>query len=427
MNLPKPLECLEALFDGRGFPVLEGRPMLIHACQFERLSVHPIVVHPAIVALDAVTGAARALILSGPPMAVDEEVALERFIEDADASIERSFWRSFGGAMRRAAIATGSGTAWLARTGYDNRNYVPAVLNGAIGDKLARAGDSLAIEMSFRHERRDVPVEALAVPMAAGSGHAAVFVHGLMGDEVMWQHGFGDNAGPAAMLERERGIVPLCVRYNSGLHISHNGRALADLLESLVHAHTGDLESLALVGHSMGALVVRSAEHYGRAQGHHWPERVGSIALLGAPNDGSYLEQVSHLTSFILKAIPNFPTRVIARVIDERSDGIKDLRIGLLVEDDWRRPDAEHLRLDQRTRVPLLPDTRYHVVVGTLTQDEESIIATYLGDGLVGKRSALGRDHAERHHSVEYRVFTQTGHVGLLTSPDVQRYLCERL
>jgi pimeloyl-ACP methyl ester carboxylesterase len=324
-------------------------------------------------------------------------------------------------------VATGSGTAWLARTGYENRNYLPAVLNGAVGDKLARAGESLAIDMSFRHERRDVPVEALAIPMASGDGRAAVFVHGLMGDELMWQQTLGGADGMATVLERERGIVPLYVRYNSGLHISQNGRALAHLLESFARAHAGDVKTLTVIGHSMGGLVVRSAEHYGREAGHSWPDLVDSIALLGAPHDGSYLEKIGHLTSFILESIPTSQTKIISRVIDERSDGIKDLRIGVLVDDDWQRADADFLPAAERTFVPLLPDVRYHVVVGTLAKDHTSIVAAYLGDGLVGKGSALGTKRDELTDAIVYKVFPKTGHMALMTSTDVQQYLVEAL
>lgn len=360
-------------------------------------------------------------------MSSDSNEALIQLIDAADQSVERSFWRSVGRALKRAAVATGTGTAWLARTGYENRNYLPAVLNGAVGDKLARAGEGLAIGMSFRHDRRDIPVAALAVSMADGDGRAAVFVHGLMGDELMWQQTLGGDEGLAAALERDRGVVPLYVRYNSGLHISTNGRALADLLESFARAHAGDVKTLTLVGHSMGGLVVRSAEHYGREAGHRWPELVDSIALLGAPHDGSYLEKLGHLTSTILETIPTSQTRIISRVIDERSDGIKDLRIGVLVDEDWQRPDAHSMPIAERTTVPLLPDARYHVVIGTLVGDHTSIVAAYLGDGLVAKGSALGTKRDELTDAVVYKVFPRTGHMALMTSPDVQQYLVEVL
>ena len=64
-------------------------------------------------------------------------------------SSTQAFWRSFGDALTRAALATGRGTAWLAKAGYENRNYVPAVINGAIGDKLALIQDHQKPELFF--------------------------------------------------------------------------------------------------------------------------------------------------------------------------------------------------------------------------------------------------------------------------------------
>jgi len=73
------------------------------------------------------------------------------------------------------------------------------------------------------------------------------------------------------MLARTTGVTPLYLRYNSGLHISQNGRALAALLDRLIEQHPG-IDRLTLVGHSMGALIARSAGHYaGAGSGWTWP------------------------------------------------------------------------------------------------------------------------------------------------------------
>ncbi len=264
------------------------------------------------------------------------QVALvERLVDEAGVDASKSFWRGFGNALKKAAIATGRGTAWLAKAGYEHRNYVPAVINGAIGDKLAESGDRLAIRMSFRQGGRDVAIDELGDL----SGHVGVFVHGLMADDAYWTRPFGGAVGLGPMLAREHGVAPLYIRYNSGLHISQNGFALAQLLEQLVDGHPG-IERLTLCGHSMGGLVSRSAGHYGSVEGHRWTRVLDSVVLLGAPNDGAYLERAAHLSTWVLETIPTLTTNIIARAINGRSDGIKDLRLGLLVREDWQRPDA---------------------------------------------------------------------------------------
>ena len=55
------------------------------------------------------------------------------------------------------------------------------------------------------------------------------------------------------------GCTSVFVRYNTGRHISVNGRELSELLDALVRAWPREVEQIALVGHSMGGLVARSA------------------------------------------------------------------------------------------------------------------------------------------------------------------------
>ena len=347
---------------------------------------------------------------------------VEQLVDQAGDEAGKSFWRSFGGALKKAAIATGRGTAWLAKSGYEHRNYVPAIINGAIGDKLAEKGDRLAIRMSLRGSGRDLRPDELG----AVGAHVAVFVHGLMADDAYWTRPFGDYEGFGPMLARERGLTPLYLRYNSGLHISHNGRALAELLEDLREAHP-HIERITLCGHSMGGLVARSASHYGRTSNHSWPCLVESVVLLGSPNDGAYLEQAAHLSSWVLEAIPTLTTNIIAFAVNSRSDGIKDLRLGLLVAEDWQRADVATMSLADRTEVPLMPGVHYHLAIGTLTGSADSILATYFGDGMIGGKSALATRDNRGAASIRWRVFTKTTHLALVSSPEVQEFISDAL
>ena len=129
----------------------------------------------------------------------------------------------------------------------------------------------------------------------------------------------------------------------------------------------------------------------------------------------------------MLEAIPTLATNIIAQTINGRSYGIKDMRLGLLVSEDWDRPDAAKLRLKDRTNVPLMPGVHYHVAIGTLTESEDSILAAYFGDGLVGTKSAISTRAGAGAASIRWRVFTKTPHLALVSSPEVQQFVSDAL
>ncbi len=111
------------------------------------------------------------------------------------------------------------------------------IVNGVVGDHLVATTNPLAIQMSLRESDR---------PSEAPTKRLCVFIHGLTTTEWSWaweaekQHGQPD-VTYGSLLSHELGFRPLYVRYNSGLHISDNGRALADLLEAYVQELPEDI------------------------------------------------------------------------------------------------------------------------------------------------------------------------------------------
>ena len=349
-----------------------------------------------------------------------------------------SRFRRVLGAVGRAALLPAKGAGYLVRAGQAHQHFFLPVLNGALGDQLAARYDRRAIRLSFRRGGHDVPVADLR--LSEPQQKTVVFVHGLMGDELIWQTGFQDadahrRYGPR--LVQEAGVRCLYLRCNSGLHLSENGQAFNQLLTELVNTYPDEIGELVLVGHSMGGLIVRSAGYYaahdeelGAAS---WLAHLRAIVLLGTPNDGSWLEQNSHFTARLLDRINLFPTRFLSRALNQRSNGIKDMRHSILVEDDWRDPHADDL-LPPRTPVPLLPGVAYHILLGSwLKTSLPSAVRQYFGDGLVGKRSALGgttfADEANLPPGTTVRMaeFAQQHHGGLLTHPEVLQYLKTRV
>ena len=102
----------------------------------------------------------------------------------------------------------------------------------------------------------------------------------------------GARASYGERLHEDLGITPVFVRFNTGRHISENGASLAALLDELVASWPVDVEQIALIGHSMGGLVARSACHHGGdwtvARAPHGLARhaaLGRAARAGRPRD----------------------------------------------------------------------------------------------------------------------------------------------
>ena len=345
-------------------------------------------------------------------------------------------------AVGRAVLLPVRGAGYLVRASQAHQHFFLPVLNGALGDQLAARHDPRAIDLSFRRGGHDVAVADLR--LTEPRQKTVVFVHGLMGDELIWQSGFQDPPGArryGPRLAEETGVRALYVRFNSGLHLSENGRALSRLLTELVGTYPDAVGELVLVGHSMGGLLIRSAGHYAGAEsGAHgaeagaaepapWRAHLRTVFLIGTPNDGSWLEQNSHLTARLLERINLFPTRFLSKALNQRSNGIKDLRHSVLVDEDWQHPRAADAR-PPRTPVPPLPGVRYHLLMGAwLRTSRPAALREYFGDGLVGQGSARGAatfgDEAAlpAGASVRTAVFGRQHHGGLLTHPEVFQYL----
>ena len=141
-----------------------------------------------------------------------------------------------------------------------------AVLNGLFGDALVEKESVLAIPLTFRTASGDeLPLDHDGLERAlpnAGS-RLCVLVHGLMASESVWRFARRQQLTYGELLARERGVSPVYVRYNTGRHISTNGRELAAKLQRLVSAWPVPVREIDLIGHSMGGLVIRSACHYG--------------------------------------------------------------------------------------------------------------------------------------------------------------------
>lgn len=304
------------------------------------------------------------------------------------------------------------------------REAIVAALNGVLGDYLVASGNPLAIPMAVRHAGRALPLEraALAQALPQAGGKLVLLLHGLCMNDWLWQRA-GHDHGQA--LARDLGYTPLYLHYNSGQHVSLNGRALAQLLERLLAQWPQPVQRVVLLCHSMGGLVARSALHYGAQAGMAWPARVDDLVFLGTPHHGAPLERAGHWINNVLGA--TLYAAPFARLGRLRSAGITDLRYGNVLDEDWVGRARFAAGVDRRQPLPLPSGPRCYALAASTGESADDWSARLLGDGLVPLDSALGR-HADAARSLAFvpeRTWVGYGlnHLELLNAPPVYAQL----
>ena len=286
---------------------------------------------------------------------------------------------------------------------------VLAALNGVFGDYLADTGNPLAITMQLR--------DAAGLPLQAAPANVGprplLLLHGLCMNDLQWQAG-----GFAPALEA-LGYTPLHLHYNSGRHISDNGRELAAMLEHLVSVWPTRLQDITLLGHSMGGLLARSAIHQATEAKMRWPKKLKQLVTLGTPHFGAPLERGGQQLQNLLGW--SRYSRPMVALTQRRSAGIQDLRHASLTQADWGRASA----------LPLPAGVACYAVAAITAKTTAHPTANTLGDGLVPMNSALGR-HRETAQALAFPperqwIIPATGHLALLSAPAVLAKLEEWL
>jgi pimeloyl-ACP methyl ester carboxylesterase len=300
------------------------------------------------------------------------------------------------------------------------RDAACAVLNGIVGDHLAATANPLAIRMSLRHGGRPLQLEKgrLEAALSPVGDRVAVMVHGLCLNDRGWKRN-GHDHGVA--LVRDLGYTTVYLNYNSGLHIADNGRAFAELLETLVREWPVPLKELTIIGHSMGGLVARSACHYGAVAGHDWPGRLRNLVFLGSPHHGAPLERGGQWLHLLLGRSRYMAA--FSRLGRVRSAGITDLRHGNLLDGDRQGGNRFEQLGDRRTPVPLPEGVRCYAIAAATAKQPGGLGDRLLGDGLVPLASALGH-HDDPGRDLCFPVDRQLvvrgrNHFDLLSDRDV--------
>ena len=306
-----------------------------------------------------------------------------------------------------------------------------SALNGAVGDHLEASGNELALPMDFvAADGRPIALtrHGLSVGLDdAPSPRLVVLIHGLGMNDRQWRR--AGHADFGERLARDHGYTALRLRYNSGRHVSENGRDLAFRLQALVDAYPVALERITLIGHSMGGLVARSAAHYAHEAGLGWPRRLADMVLLGSPHLGAPLERLGSRVTRSLTRVPY--TQPFARLGDIRSAGVKDLRYGYLRDEDWQKDERVGGDYTASPALRPLDHVGHFLVAATLGRREDDPLGRWFGDLLVPVGSAFGHARIPGRRFVardqDGRVFYGMNHFALLHHDDVYRAISDWL
>ena len=319
------------------------------------------------------------------------------------------------GSMSLALRATGRQLTRLGRAQVGPRlndstagRAIQSAVNGLIGEVLSNDHPHLALQMSIRVDGRPVAPrrEPLAAAFPDAGGRVVVFLHGLGEQEGNWGFRSDEMGGTyGSRLRTVGGWTPVYLRANTGLGVGVNGVALTSLLQELCDHWPVPVERIALVGHSMGGLVMRSACAVSTPSPQPWVDRLSDLVTLGTPHLGADLALGTKHGSQLLRLLEE--TSGFHRILEHRSPGIRDLERGL--------PD-----------LPPLPHVRYRLVSAEIGSPRGPWGRVF-GDLLVRRRSAHGlrrvglRRSLQLFPDAEVLHVPRANHFSLLNHPDVDR------
>ena len=289
------------------------------------------------------------------------------------------------------------------------REAVAAAMNGVLGDHFEKGENPLAISMSLRVNGQSLDKNQLLELFKNAANEVTILIHGLCMNDLQWTRD-GHNHGELLAEELNHTIVYL--HYNTGLHISENGRQLSQLLNEIEQLNGRSINVLA---HSMGGLVARSACYYAALDDHEWLSHLNKMIFLGTPHHGAVLAKGGHWADILLQISPY--SAPFAKVTKIRSSGLTDLRHGSIIDEDWSNEEVRKI-------VPLPKNIQCYSIATSISVNESSKLANdVVGDGLVTIHSALGK-HKDKNLNLDFAEDHQwtggnIGHMQLLSDSKV--------
>ncbi|XID74862.1 hypothetical protein ACF3NA_10200 [Alkanindiges sp. WGS2144] len=260
-------------------------------------------------------------------------------------------------------------------------HFIANALNGVLGDHMLKTHNPLALPMVLYDRYGELHQGEL-------TGRVVILAHGLCMNHLSWAPGESSGLGEHILYHQRRTTV-LYLNYNTGRHISSNGRSLSTLLEELIKKNPR-ITAIDLIGHSMGGLVSRSALFYGKQNACEWVNYTENLVCIGSPHHGAVLERLGFMVQEKVGQVPF--ANILAQLANMRSAGIIDLRHGSVRDDDWEHLKARIGQMDDcRKPAPLPSQVKTFLIAGTLERESSSSkTLEALGDYLVSVKSALG-------------------------------------
>jgi hypothetical protein len=142
--------------------------------------------------------------------------------------------------------------------------------------------------------------------------------------------------------------------------------------------------------------------------------------MLSCPHLGAPLERAAHAASAALGMLPE--TRSMATALNARSCGIKDLRYGYLLEEDWVGRDPDEFVRRMAGEIPFLETADHYFVSASLSRNPDGLAGRLVGDLLVVGSSAwaqAGRGKRLTFPIDHYRHVSGIHHFQVLNHPAV--------
>ena len=303
------------------------------------------------------------------------------------------------------------------------------IINGAIGDYLAKEHSALAINMGLYHSgqplRLNEPLEPqVDFPL---SNKLVILLHGLTNLETIWQ--FNDDKTTADPIDvddygqgllRDHEFTPFYLRYNTGLDIESNGKMLSHLLEQLLENYPIPVDEILLIGFSMGGLVARCAQIEAHEENAVWLSKLQQCIYIGTPHEGAPLEKLTDVAGSVLASFPQPYINTWESWLNGRSKGIQSLKTGLYHRVD---SDATDNSTTNNTSAPsFTPSAQHCFISGSISNNKIPFAGALIGDSLVRKQSANPR--SAPNNSV-FAHFEGKHHLSLAHSPSVYRQISE--
>jgi pimeloyl-ACP methyl ester carboxylesterase len=306
----------------------------------------------------------------------------------------------------------------------DKKEFILSILNGVIGDYLAEKENPLEIEMHFVYQSKKIKIDTKSLKNSTSniSGKIILMVHGSCMNANLWTR---KNHNHGEFLAKETNETLLYLNYNSGKHVSTNGKEFNELLENLTENWPVPVEEITIINHSMGGLVTRSALFYGEEEQKSWTNLTKKIVFLGTPHHGSHIERKGNYLDLILESVPY--AKPFAKLGKIRSAGVTDLRYGNLVDEDWQDKNRFELKKDYKKHIPLSENIEFYSIAAVFGKEKSYLKNRFSGDSLVSVKSALGK-HKNSTKNLDFKkenTFTvyENNHSDLLSNPKISKIL----